>query len=100
MTSPASPAPFLETPLFKEAAFVGGHWVSAPGRLAVRNPATGATIGHVPDLGADDTDRAIAAAAAAFPAWRALPAARRASSTVCTNRATTRCRSPSPRPST
>ena len=79
MTSPASPAPFLDTPLFKEAAFIDGTWVSAPGRLAVRNPATGATIGHVPDLGADETDRAITAAAAAFPAWRALPAARRAS---------------------
>jgi succinate-semialdehyde dehydrogenase/glutarate-semialdehyde dehydrogenase len=67
----------LATPLFKEAAYIGGQWVSAAGRLTVRNPATGATIGHVPDLGADETHRAIASASDALPAWRALPAAKR-----------------------
>jgi succinate-semialdehyde dehydrogenase/glutarate-semialdehyde dehydrogenase len=63
--------------LFREAAFIDGQWVTAAVSLAVRNPATGDVIGHVPDLGADDTHRAIAAASAAFPAWRALPAGRR-----------------------
>ena len=64
--------------LFREAAYVGGEWCTGTGAtIAVTNPATGETIGHVPDLAADDTHRAIAAAAAAFPAWRGLPAARR-----------------------
>ena len=63
--------------LFKEAAFINNTWVDAPGRIAVTNPASGETIGYVPDLGAADTHRAIDAAAAAFPAWRALPASKR-----------------------
>ena len=40
----------------------------------VVNPATGATIGTTPQMGADDTRRAIDAAAAAFPGWRAKTA--------------------------
>ena len=63
--------------LFKESAFINNTWVDAAARIAVTNPANGETIGHVPDLGAADTQRAIDAAAAAFPAWRALPAAKR-----------------------
>src|ERR1051326_5277490 len=63
--------------LFKESAFINNTWVDSPGRIAVTNPASGETIGHVPDLGAADTHRAIDAAAAAFPTWRALPAAKR-----------------------
>src|SRR4051812_1889941 len=63
--------------LFKESAFINNTWVDASARIAVSNPANGETIGHVPDLGAADTQRAIDAAAAAFPAWRALPAAKR-----------------------
>src|SRR5438067_1717623 len=63
--------------LFKESAFINNTWVDAPGRIAVTNPASGETIGYVPDLGAADTHRAIDAAAAAFPAWRALPATKR-----------------------
>src|SRR5205823_2974339 len=63
--------------LFKEAAFINNTWVDAPARIAVTNPASGETIGSIPDLGAADTHRAIDAAAAAFPAWRALPAGKR-----------------------
>jgi malonate-semialdehyde dehydrogenase (acetylating)/methylmalonate-semialdehyde dehydrogenase len=37
------------------------------------NPATGSTNGRVPLGGAEDVARAVAAAAAAFPAWRATP---------------------------
>jgi malonate-semialdehyde dehydrogenase (acetylating) / methylmalonate-semialdehyde dehydrogenase len=39
----------------------------------VHNPATGAVIGRVPRGGAAEVDRAVAAASAAFPAWRDLP---------------------------
>jgi malonate-semialdehyde dehydrogenase (acetylating) / methylmalonate-semialdehyde dehydrogenase len=39
----------------------------------IYNPASGAVIGRVPRGGADEVDRAVAAAKAAFPAWRDLP---------------------------
>ena len=63
--------------LFREAAYIDGEWVSGGGALAVRNPANGEVVGNIPDVGADGTRRAIDAANAAFPQWRALPAARR-----------------------
>src|SRR2546421_3512115 len=63
--------------LFKQAAYIGGEWVSGGPTLAVRNPASGETVGQIPDLGAEPTRRAIAAAHAAFPQWRALPAGKR-----------------------
>jgi succinate-semialdehyde dehydrogenase/glutarate-semialdehyde dehydrogenase len=66
-----------DSALFKESAFIGNTWVDAPARIAVVNPASGETMGHVPDLGATETRRAIDAAAEAFPKWRALPAAKR-----------------------
>jgi succinate-semialdehyde dehydrogenase/glutarate-semialdehyde dehydrogenase len=65
--------------LFREQAFVGGAWESADdnGTLPVLDPATGAEIGTVPALGAIETRRAIAAAEAAWPAWRTLPSSER-----------------------
>ncbi|HEX6141581.1 MAG TPA: NAD-dependent succinate-semialdehyde dehydrogenase [Geminicoccaceae bacterium] len=58
--------------LFREQAYVGGKWTAARnGRVVlVTNPATGARLGVVPALGAPETEGAIAAADAAFPAWR------------------------------
>ncbi|MEP6908977.1 MAG: aldehyde dehydrogenase family protein [Actinomycetota bacterium] len=38
--------------------------------IAVRNPATEETIAELPSAGVDETDAAVAAAKAAFPAWR------------------------------
>ena len=40
--------------------------------IAVRNPATEETIAQVPSAGVEETDAAVAAARAAFPAWRAV----------------------------
>ncbi len=59
-------------PSFRQQAFINGEWVNADGRasFAVVNPATSETIGHAPDMGAAETRRAIAAAAAALPLWR------------------------------
>jgi len=59
--------------------YIGGHWVApASTRLiGVENPATQAIIGHVPEGATADVDRAVAAAAAAFPAWAALSGAER-----------------------
>src|SRR5215212_814431 len=68
-----------DTALFKQAAYIGGEWVSGAATIAVRNPANGEVIGHIPDLDAEATHRAIAAAEAALPEWRALPAAKRSS---------------------
>src|SRR6267142_643026 len=63
--------------LFREAAYIGGAWVTDGSALAVRNPANGEVVGNIPDVGAEGTRRAIDAANAALPHWRALPAARR-----------------------
>ncbi len=50
----------------------------SPRRGEVTNPATGAVIHLVPLADAQDVDRAVQAAAAALPGWRATPALRRA----------------------
>jgi succinate-semialdehyde dehydrogenase/glutarate-semialdehyde dehydrogenase len=68
--TPASkPAPYAELKLF-----IAGEWVSAQGRKTqpVVNPATGETLGELPHANAEDLDRALAAAQANFPKWRAL----------------------------
>jgi len=58
--------------LFKDKAYINGQWVGADtgNTFVVTNPADGATIANVADLGAAETGRAIDAANAAFPAWR------------------------------
>src|SRR5690606_7292422 len=70
----------LDPDLLRTQAFVGGAWVEGERRerFAVRDPATGEVLAHVPRLGAADTRRAIDAAAAALPAWRARAAGERA----------------------
>ena len=56
----------------RSLAYIDGAWTGADSgaTFAVTDPATGAEIARVPDLGAAETERAIAAAAKAFPAWR------------------------------
>ncbi|WP_048307221.1 NAD-dependent succinate-semialdehyde dehydrogenase [Halomonas sp. PR-M31] len=67
-------------PLFRPFAYIDGNWIAADSgeQIEVDNPATGKTIGTVPRLGRVETERAINAAEAAFPAWRALTAQERA----------------------
>jgi succinate-semialdehyde dehydrogenase/glutarate-semialdehyde dehydrogenase len=62
-----------------DKAFVGGEWVGADSgvTVAVVDPATGRNIGSVPNMGRAETHRAVEAAAAAWPVWRALPAGER-----------------------
>src|SRR5579859_2551885 len=43
----------------------------------VENPANGEIVGAVPRCGSADVDRAVSAAAAAFPHWAALPGRQR-----------------------
>jgi alpha-ketoglutaric semialdehyde dehydrogenase len=59
--------------------YIGGAWVpAASGRTSENhNPATGALLGHFPQSDQADVDRAVAAAAGAFRAWRVHPAPRR-----------------------
>ena len=66
--------------LLRSEGFIDGQWVSADagGTFRVTNPATGATIAEVSDMGAAETRRAIDAAARALPAWRARTARERA----------------------
>ena len=66
--------------LFRTQAYSNGAWVNADNEATVRvmNPATGEVLGTVPGMGATETRRAIAAAAAAFPAWAARTAKERA----------------------
>jgi succinate-semialdehyde dehydrogenase/glutarate-semialdehyde dehydrogenase len=64
--------------LLRQAALVSAEWIEAGGDgIAVTNPATGALIGHVPDLGATETEAAIAAAEAAQGVWAARTAKER-----------------------
>ncbi|AEG51644.1 succinic semialdehyde dehydrogenase [Sphingobium chlorophenolicum L-1] len=62
----------------REQCFIAGEWVDNGAWIAVDNPATGAIIGRVPAMGREEARRAIAAAAAAMPAWAARPAGERA----------------------
>lgn len=66
--------------LLRQHAFIAGSWRAADGggRCEVRNPASGALLGTVPDMGADETRQAIDAAQAAFPAWAGKTAKARA----------------------
>ncbi|HDL98533.1 MAG TPA: aldehyde dehydrogenase family protein, partial [Desulfobacteraceae bacterium] len=65
--------------LFRQQCFVAGEWIAAKSgkTFEVYNPATGVSVGHVPVMGRDETRAAIAAAEAAWPAWRDLTARRR-----------------------
>ena len=65
--------------VLRDKAFINGKWVMADsGRVfSVFNPATGARIADIPDMGADDAEKAIAAAKAAFLAWKNLTAKER-----------------------
>ncbi|MEQ8395060.1 NAD-dependent succinate-semialdehyde dehydrogenase [Thalassobaculum sp.] len=66
--------------LFRQQAYVDGAWVDADGggTVKVDDPATGKTIGTVPDMGAAETRRAIEAANRAWPEWRAKTGKERA----------------------
>ncbi|MEX3964971.1 NADP-dependent succinate-semialdehyde dehydrogenase [Paraburkholderia sp. EG286B] len=65
--------------LLQTSAFINGEWQGAEdgATFEVKNPATGAVIGTVPRMGAAETRRAIAAANAAWPTWRAKTAKER-----------------------
>ncbi len=55
--------------------YIGGRWVTATASTytEVRNPANHQVLARVPMSGTADVDRAVKAAAAAYPGWRATP---------------------------
>jgi alpha-ketoglutaric semialdehyde dehydrogenase len=58
---------------------IGGEWVEAAGGETFESvsPANGDTLGVFPKSGAEDVDRAVAAAKTAFEDWRLVPAPKR-----------------------
>ena len=71
MDMKTSPLALLKDPtLFKTDALVNGQWVKGSSRFDVNDPATGAKLADVANLGPQDAEAAIAAANAALPAWR------------------------------
>ncbi|HUF81037.1 MAG TPA: NADP-dependent succinate-semialdehyde dehydrogenase [Burkholderiales bacterium] len=66
--------------LFRQQCYINGEWKDADDKstFAVYNPADGQQIGVVPAMGVAETRRAIEAANAAWPAWRAKSAKERA----------------------
>ena len=65
--------------LFRQQIYVDGKWADADSgeTIDVLNPANGKKIGVIPKGGTNETRRAIEAAEAAFPAWRAKTAKER-----------------------
>ncbi|RZT39555.1 NAD-dependent succinate-semialdehyde dehydrogenase [Cupriavidus agavae] len=69
-----------DSTLFRQLAFVDGQWIGADAGATfnVIDPATGEIIARVADLGAAETERAIAAAEQAQKAWAAQTGKQRA----------------------
>jgi succinate-semialdehyde dehydrogenase/glutarate-semialdehyde dehydrogenase len=69
-----------DSTLLRQLCYINGQWAAADsGRsFAVTNPASGEQLATVPEMGADETRRAIEAARVAQPAWRAHTAGERA----------------------
>ena len=65
--------------LFKTQCYIDGTWLNADNgaTVDVTNPANGEVIGTVPQMGKAEADRAVAAAQAALPAWKAKSAKER-----------------------
>jgi len=75
-----APLKLEDASLLRQQCYVNGAWLDAPGgaTIPVRNPATGGELGSVPAFDAASTEKAVAAAHAAFPAWAAKTAKERA----------------------
>ena len=70
----------LDRTLLRSQCLIGGQWRDADNGATceVLNPATGESLGSVPDMGAAETRLAIEAAHGAFPAWSRRTARERA----------------------
>jgi succinate-semialdehyde dehydrogenase/glutarate-semialdehyde dehydrogenase len=78
MNLKTSPFALLKDPsLLKTDALINGQWIKGSSRFDVLDPATGARLADVANLGPADALQAIAAANAAWPAWRSKTAKER-----------------------
>ncbi|WP_345780063.1 NAD-dependent succinate-semialdehyde dehydrogenase [Microbulbifer litoralis] len=64
--------------LLKLQNYIDGGWRDGASTIAVHDPANGELLAQVADGSAADTEAAVAAASAAFPAWKQKTAAERA----------------------
>lgn len=67
------------TDFLRQQCYIDGQWCDADSgaTFEVTDPGSGAVLGTVPKMGADETNRAIDAAERALPAWRAKTAGER-----------------------
>ncbi len=78
MDMKTSPLSLLKDPtLLKTDALINGEWIKGSSRFDVLDPATGHKLADVANLGPADAEAAIAAANAAWPAWRTKTAKER-----------------------
>jgi succinate-semialdehyde dehydrogenase/glutarate-semialdehyde dehydrogenase len=78
MDMKTSPLALLNDPtIFKTDALINGQWVAGASRFDVLDPATGLKLADVANLGSAEAEAAIAAANAAWPAWRTKTAKER-----------------------
>ena len=72
MDMKTSPLAQLKDPtLLKTDALINGRWLKGSSRFDVHDPSNGVKLADVANLGPKDAEQAIAAANAAWPAWRA-----------------------------
>jgi succinate-semialdehyde dehydrogenase / glutarate-semialdehyde dehydrogenase len=77
-TSPTSPLALLkDSSLLKTDALINGQWIAGSSRFDVLDPSNGRKLVDVANLGPADAEAAIAAANAAWPAWKAKTAKER-----------------------
>ncbi|WP_300662156.1 NAD-dependent succinate-semialdehyde dehydrogenase [Hydrogenophaga sp.] len=78
MDMKTSPLALLKDPtLLKTDGLINGQWTAGNGRFDVLDPATGHKLADVANLGPQHAEAAIAAANAAWPAWKAKTAKER-----------------------
>ena len=78
MNTNTFPLAHLKDPtLLKSDALINGEWVKGSSRFDVLDPATGHKLADVANLGPADAEAAIAAANAAWPAWKGKTAKER-----------------------
>ena len=78
MDMKTSPLAQLKDPsLLQTDGLINGQWVAGSSRFDVNDPATGRKLADVANLGPADAEAAIAAANAAWPAWRSKTAKER-----------------------
>lgn len=76
----ANPLNLKDPSLFRQQGLIDGVWCDADNGKTIKvvNPATGNIMGTVPEMGGDETRRAIESAKAAMPAWAGKTAKERA----------------------